>query len=135
MKKRIISVLILFAMLGPFLASCGKETTPVSEEPGTDAASASAGETAAVTELTCSVPPDTDLDGLTVSLLFSYDYDVMFQAGDEGDIVNDAIIGRNFAVEEELNCTFAPTRHDDYYSSDRGRLHRQLHDARHRQGA
>ncbi len=115
MKKRIISVLILFAMLGPFLASCGKETTPVSEEPGTDAASASAGETAAVTELTCSVPPDTDLDGLTVSLLFSYDYDVMFQAGDEGDIVNDAIIARNFAVEEELNCTFAPTRHDDYY--------------------
>ncbi len=107
MKRRIVSVLILFALLCTLLASCGEET-PAVQEIGTTAAADA--ETEAVTELSANVPPNTDLDGLTISLLHAGD--IMFKAEDDGDVVNAAIIARNTAVEEALNCTFATTTHD-----------------------
>ena len=108
-KARILSALLLAAMLIPTMIACG------SDSGNTTADTTSAAETTTVAEtepthdengyLLDELPEELDFDGRTVNILKWNHYEsVDLEVEEEtGDILNDALYNRNRTVEERLN--------------------------------
>ena len=119
MKSRILSSLLLAAVLSCVLlsAGCGGGTASPAETTAaaqTQAADTTAADTAEVTEedvtLKNGVPAGMDLNGEEIRVLYtSHNRYVTDIIGDQdGDIINEAVYARNLEVEEWLNIHFAP---------------------------
>ncbi len=118
MKKRLLSVILLCALLTSALASCGG-TTPADET------TAPTGETTAPVEEDSpfekdSLPADLDFGGESIRVLYRDDVLNAFYVGEQtGDIVDDAVYRANRAVEERLNVKFEITTQAGSANADR----------------
>ncbi len=102
---RTVSGLLALLMTGSVLLSCGSDTGTPTETTGADTAPA----TEAVTEegmefVADSLPDNLDFNGRKYSIYVA-SYKDFFEGPEEstGDVVDDAVIDRNRAVEERLN--------------------------------
>lgn len=115
MKKnqRLITILLLLAMLLP-LASCGGTETPAGETAATGATAATEAETEPLDplearKLVSDNLPDKDFEGRSFRIL-TYDFCVgdFVTEGMTGALINDAVYSRNTAVSERFNASIEP---------------------------
>ena len=108
-KARIISALLLAAMLVPSMIACGgdnsasdAQTTPAAEETTTVETEPTHDENGYLLD---EIPEELDYDGREVNILKWNHYEsVDFNVEEEtGDILNDALYNRNRTTEERLN--------------------------------
>ncbi len=114
MKSSIKPLSLLLTVL--LLASCASDGGGAVQTGAADTAAADAvTETAAVTEnlLADSLPDGLDFGGRRFGI-YAYEEAAKYAEGladAAGDIVNDAVVARNLAIEERLNVTLAHTSH------------------------
>ena len=121
MKKWI--VLLLIAAMAFQLVACGTQgddeteaVTDVSTEAATDAATEEATEAETADPSMHKLSEDLDFGGIT-SHIFGWDgaaNEEFFVEVADGDIVNDAVVARNMAVEERLNIILNPDPQLDF---------------------
>lgn len=114
LKKRLICLILCMLVTLPILTGCGGDTTPETETQTED--STSTDTTPAETETTRantkdSLPDDLHFDDTTINVFgFGYENSVLYDTtgGGEltGDVVLDAMVNRNIAVEERLGVKF-----------------------------
>lgn len=113
MKKRILSLFLCLLVILPLAAACGDVNDPSGNSTSAPVGTASPEVT---TEspydengyLRDAIPADTDLGGITLSMLYWDDAsaDEFFVNETNGEAVNDAIYDRNIRVEERLKVGF-----------------------------
>jgi len=104
--KKLITLLLLIALMTSSFISCSGDTDKTDETTTGDTA---ADTTVAVTELTDGVP-ELDFDGLTfrfVTMPASSTYFQMVYDEQSGDVLRDSMYERTKYVEERFNMTFA----------------------------
>ncbi len=110
-KKRMLSTLLICAMLTASFASCSESKTNTDETTSTGSAEPGVSEvveTEAETEpefLPDELPADIDFEGETVNIFCwdSWDPGELFVEEDNGEIAVSAVFNRNLTVEERLN--------------------------------
>ena len=115
---RAAAILLAALMTVPVMTSCGSDTDKPAEN---TAANGTAAATEAVTldpndpaSAKDSLPDGLDFEGKTFRIYNAIEaHQIYYEASEElaGDIVNDAVMRRNTAVEERLNITL---QHDPY---------------------
>lgn len=116
MKTRILSAIMLCAILASCGESAGEAAVPASTESG-----------GAVTETTEEVQtdildlyPDTDFGGQKFTMLLRSGYTYEFAVEEEtGEIIDDAIFERNRAVEEKYNIKFSFVDKPDEWGNEK----------------
>ncbi len=110
-KKRMLSTLLICAMLTASFASCSESKTNTDETSNTGSAEPGVSEvveTEAETEpefLPDELPADLDFEGETVNIFCwdSWDPGELFVEEDNGEIAVSAVFNRNLTVEDRLN--------------------------------
>ena len=118
MKLKNITALVLASML---LASCGSEPADTTTDSNhtTETAPATAAETVDPndrSQIKDNLPDNLDFGGRTFSIYVHPEAE-KYSIGSEdhvGDIVNDAVVKRNMAVEERLNIILNPDLQLDF---------------------
>ena len=129
MNDRIIkksALAMALALLLSSCAACSSDSGSGDAPAATDAQTAAADETAAETEpedptgranVKDTMPADLDFGGRTYKILVPNGLDIRkYYAGDEnlnGEVINDAALARNLAVEERLNIKLEQEMRDD----------------------
>lgn len=115
--KRILALILTFAVMCPLAASCQ------SSEPGDDTSAPDVTESSAETTRETALSDDLDFGGETITVLCREDEgntSYINEIGSleiTGDVINDAIYQRNRAVEERLNVVINPINMDGYWSN------------------
>ena len=115
MRKQLIPIILLIAIL----SGCNSVST-VNPSDDTDLYEDTLTDTAALTETDISLPDAVDYAGETITVLsrlvtghYCYPYHEFIVTEESGDIINDAILKRNRAVEEKYNVVFEAFEEDD----------------------